>query len=69
MKGRWHVVVAAVCFVTGAAVVVVFESALSRVVGILALVAFVVVGAAAILSPSALAADDDEARDEHTAGR
>jgi hypothetical protein len=54
---------AVVAFVIGVAVMIPFESTITRVVGIVALAAFVGCGIAAIAEPGFLAADEGEEDD------
>ena len=46
------------CFVVGVVLMVAFESAITRVLGVAALFAFIVAGVFAIADPAALADDD-----------
>jgi hypothetical protein len=48
------------CLVVGLVLMLVFESAISRVLGLLALFAFIVIGVFLIADPAFLAEEDDE---------
>ena len=50
------------CLAVGMVVMLVFDSAIARVVGVLALFAFIVMGVFLIADPEFLAAEDDEER-------
>lgn len=47
------------CLVVGSGVMLAFESALARVVGVALLVAWVVIGAFAVASPDTLSGEED----------
>ena len=48
------------CFVVGVALMVPFDYTITRILGVAALVAFVVIGVFALASPERLAEEDDE---------
>jgi hypothetical protein len=48
------------CLVAGLALMLIFESAISRVLGVLALFAFIVIGVFVIADPAFLAEDEEE---------
>ena len=50
------------CLVAGLALMLVFESAITRVLGVLALFAFIVIGVFLIADPAFLAEEEDEPR-------
>ena len=52
--------VAIVCLVLGVALMVPFDHTITRILGVSALVAFVVTGVFALASPQRLAEDEDE---------
>ena len=56
---RWLAVMLG-CLAAGVVLMVGFESAITRVVGLLALFAFIVIGVFLIADPAFLAAEDEE---------
>jgi hypothetical protein len=56
---RWLAVMLG-CLAAGLVLMVGFESAITRVVGLLALFAFIVIGVFLIADPAFLAAEDDD---------
>ena len=57
---RWLTAVMVACFGAGSLLMLLFEAPLTRVAGVLLLLAFMVSGVFLVASPAFLAADDDE---------